>query len=106
MLSGRFFVFSLLMHRNNFWRCIMIYSIGYLPNEENRQNEENQFQVFRDHLPLILDHERDILDCADYFFCPLDFAFCSWAYVSGDGPLYLGYLLLGWRDGGLTAVCA
>jgi len=83
-----------------------LYSIGYLPNDENLKTGENQFQVFRDHLALILDHERDILKCADYFLCPLDFAFCSWAWVGGDGPLYLGYLLLGWRDGRLTAKCA
>ena len=83
----------------------MLYSIGYLPNEKNRQNEETQFQVFSDHLPLILQHERDILTCADYFFCPLDFAYCSWAYVGGDGPLYLGYLLLGWRDRSLNGLC-
>ena len=35
----------------------------------------------------------------------LDFAFCSWAWVGGDGPLFLGYLLLGWRDR-LIGVCA
>lgn len=82
----------------------MLCSVGFMPNEENPQNVENEFQVFFDHLPLILDHERNILACADYFFCRLDFAYCSWAWVGGDGPLYLGYLLLGWRDR-LTGVC-
>lgn len=83
-----------------------IFSNGYVPNKDNSRNSESQFQLFCDHLALILQHERDILSCADYFFCPLDFAFCSWPYVSGDGPLYLGYLLLGWRDRSLTADCA
>ena len=82
-----------------------LYSIGYSPNEENRQNRERQFELFRDHLPLILEHERDILGCADYFFCPLEFAYCSWAWVGGDGPLYLGYLFLGWKDRSFTGVC-
>jgi hypothetical protein len=82
-----------------------LYSIGYSPNEESRQNRERQFELFRDHLPLILEHERDILGCADYFFCPLEFAYCSWAWVGGDGPLYLGYLFLGWRDRSFTGVC-
>jgi hypothetical protein len=84
----------------------MLYSYGYFSDEEKLQNGEIQFQILSDHLPLILQHERDILTCADYFFCPLDFAYCSWAYVGGDGPLYLGYLLLGWRDRSLTGVCA
>ena len=83
----------------------MLYSYGYFSDEENLQNGEIQLQILSDHLPLILEHERDILTCADYFFCPLDFAYCSWAWVGSDGPLYLGYLLLGWRDGSLTGVC-
>jgi len=66
----------------------MLYSYGYFSDEENLQNGESQFQILSDHLPLILQHERDILTCADYFFCPLDFAYCSWSWVGGDGPLY------------------
>ena len=83
----------------------MLYSVGYMADEENPQNAENQFKMFRDHLPLILKHEQDILNCADYFFGRLDFAFCSGAWVDGDGPLYLGYLLLGWKAR-LIGVCS
>jgi hypothetical protein len=83
---------------------VMMFSSGYVPNADNSQNTEIQLQLFSDHLPLILEREREILNCADYFFCSLDFAFCSWAWAGGDGPLYLGYLLLGWRDR-LTGVC-
>jgi hypothetical protein len=84
----------------------MLYSIGFMPNEDNLENGKNEFQVFSDNLAFILEHERGILNCADYFFCSADFSYCSWAWVGGDGPLYLGYLLLGWRDGSLTGVCA
>jgi hypothetical protein len=80
-------------------------SIGYGPSERERQKEERELQLFSDNLPLIRAHENDILSCADYFFCPLSFAWCSWPYITGDGPLCLGYLLLGWRDGNLTATC-
>jgi hypothetical protein len=82
-----------------------LYSYGFNPTEAGSQKTETELQLFSENLPPILKHETHIISCAEYFFCPLKFAFCGWAYVSGGGPLYLGYLLLGWREGMLTGEC-
>ena len=83
-----------------------IYSYGFGPNEAESENSEAEFQLICDHLALILQHERDILSCVDYFFCRLTFAYASWPYIGGDGWLYLGYLLAGWKDGNFTGRCS
>lgn len=80
-----------------------IHSCGYFNPASSEKAEA--FDVFVQNLALIRHHEEDILECGDYFFCQLPFAYCSWPYISGDGPLCLGYLLLGWRDGIFREVC-
>lgn len=79
-----------------------IHSHGFAPLAKDSEHERREFW---DSLDLLLAHEPTVISSAEYFFCPLAFAFCSWPYVAGDGPLYLGYLLLGWRDGLLTEAC-
>jgi hypothetical protein len=82
-----------------------IISRGYEPNESAAKNTDREFQLFSQNIDLILKHEQDILACRDYFFCSLPFAYSSWLYCSGDGQLFLGYLLLGWKAGQLTEHC-
>ena len=50
-----------------------------------------------------LDQARSALR---YFFRQPTFAYCSWPYVSGDGPLNLGIILMGYERGILTAPCS
>ncbi|MGD9683772.1 MAG: hypothetical protein AB7W16_21615 [Candidatus Obscuribacterales bacterium] len=60
---------------------------------------------FVSHLSLILERRDEILQIPEYFFCSLSFSWCSWPYLGGDGPLPLGYLIVGWRDGWLKETC-
>ncbi len=60
---------------------------------------EEAFLLFTENLDMLRANEQKILETAEYFFCELPFAWCSWPYVGGDGPLCLGFLLLGWKDG-------
>ncbi len=80
-----------------------IYSCGYYSKASAEKTEA--FDVFVQNLALIRQHEGDILERGDYFFCKLPFAYCSWPYISGDGPLCLGYLILGWRSGLFIEPC-
>lgn len=80
-----------------------IVSRGYTGSPSS--NNEEEFLLFTENLELIRAHEKTILECAEYFFCDIPFASCSWPYIGGDGPLCLGYLLLGWRDGLLIEPC-
>jgi hypothetical protein len=82
-----------------------IHSHGHVPANIDKARLEEQFQFFTSNLSLLLKHEQDILNCRDYFFTPLSFAWCSWPWVWGDGPLCLGYLLMGWKDGIFTEPC-
>ena len=61
-----------------------IYSCGYFSPVSFEKTEA--FDLFVQNLTIIRDHEEDILNCGDYFFCELPFAYCSWPYISGDGP--------------------
>ncbi len=74
-----------------------IISRGYEPNESAAKNTDREFQLFSQNIDLILKHEQAILACSNYFFCSLPFAYSSWLYCSGDGQLFLGYLLLAWK---------
>ncbi len=77
-----------------------IYSRGHAPSFDEQDKD-----LFIENLDLLLLSERIILNDRDYFFTPLSFAWCSWPYVSGDGPLPLGYLLRGWGDEILKEPC-
>ena len=79
-----------------------ISSHGYTPLPDGAAGQTLSI----DNIELLWKNEAAVLGCADYFFCQHPAAFCSWAYFSGDGPLFAGYLLLGWRDGCLTQQCA
>ncbi len=81
-----------------------IHSRGYASEKADEQREKC-LNLFIEHLQLLCDRQSEILNCADYFFCPLPFAGCSWPYIGGDGPLCLGFLLLGWKDGLLIEIC-
>jgi hypothetical protein len=74
-----------------------IHSHGYAGSASSEMEEA--FLLFTENLDLIRLNSQKILDTAEYFFCDLPFAWCSWPYVGGDGPLCLGFLLLGWQDG-------
>ena len=78
-----------------------IQSVGYAPQRDSAADEK----LFFDNIELLLGNEEAILGCADYFFCRLTYFFCSWPYLGGDGPLFVGYLLLAWREGWLTETC-
>src|SRR5579885_1334501 len=76
-----------------------IHSYGYIPAQDDKLTRDKDFAAFTHGLDRILANEDQILGCPDYFFTPLSFAYCSWPYVGGSGPLCLGYLLTGWKDG-------
>jgi hypothetical protein len=80
-----------------------IVSQGYVGNPDSSKKES--ISLFTENIELLRAHEKNILECAEYFFCDIAFASCSWPYVTGDGPLCLGYLLLGWREGLLLESC-
>ena len=82
-----------------------IHSHGYVPQQDQADRRETEFQTFWENHRLLLDKQEEILSCPDYFFTPLSFAGCSWPYVGGGGPLCLGYLLLCWRSGLLVEPC-
>jgi hypothetical protein len=71
----------------------------------DREAIAREFELFLSNAQIIMEHQEEILGCKDYFFVPLAFAGCSFAYVGGGGPLCLGYLLLGWSDGILIELC-
>jgi hypothetical protein len=80
-----------------------VFSRGYA--EAASSDSEEACSTFIENLDLIRSSEQKILEMAEYFFCELPFSRCSWPYVGGDGPLCLGHLLLGWRDGILIEPC-
>lgn len=53
-------------------------------------------ELFIANLDLVLEHERDILSCDEYFFCRPEFTHYG---VYSNGHINVGTLLLGWRDG-------
>ncbi len=80
-----------------------IESRGYDPR---MGRSEQQLKLLGENLDLILERADRIVRCKDYFFCAPEFAWCSWAWVDGDGPLPMGYLLLGWSEGVLAEACS
>jgi hypothetical protein len=83
----------------------MLISQGYR-SEADIEEVQRDWQLFSQNIDLLRRHEESILSCRDYFFCHPAFASCSWSYLEGDGPLLLGYLLLGWRAGLLSEDCS
>lgn len=85
---------------------MVIVSRGHGPSPADLQLAADEFRLFVQQLDLVLARQSEILGNKDLLFCPLSFAWCSWPYVSGDGPLCLGYLLLAWNKGILTEPCS
>ena len=79
-------------------------SRGY-SNNSTVEDVDQDWELFSQNIDLLLNNEQKILNCTDYFFCNLSFAYSSWPYVSGDGQLCLGYLLLGLTTGQLIEHC-
>ncbi len=67
--------------------------------------EDTEWQLFCQHIDLLLKHKQTILTCSDYFFCCLSFAAASFPYLQGDGQLALGHLILGWEQSVLIERC-
>lgn len=80
-----------------------ISSCGYAPLASS--SDEEAFLLFSKNLERIKINAAKILETAEYFYCELPFAWCSWPYVGGDGSLPLGYLLLGWENGIFIEPC-
>lgn len=63
-------------------------------------------QAFLAHIPWLIEDAQSLLANTEVFKSfPGDFAHTSWPYISGDGPLCLGLLLLGWQNGVLCDRC-
>ncbi|MBI1270793.1 hypothetical protein GC174_10205 [bacterium] len=86
---------------------MVVYSRGFAPqNILTKEEAEEEKRFFLENLPVLLKHQKVVLDNPKYFFSlPGSFAFGSWPYIPGDGPVYTGYLLLGWQSGGLLEHC-
>jgi hypothetical protein len=82
-----------------------IHSFGFTPTCASAAASATEFEMFIEHLDLILQCEAEILLEQELFYCQPSFAWSSWPYVAGDGPLCLGYLILGWKNGILTETC-
>jgi hypothetical protein len=78
---------------------------AYAPDESDRERSAVEYALFCENLPLLLEHRQDVLACSEYFSCPLAFAWCSFLWIAGSGPLCLGYLLVGWQQGVLAEAC-
>lgn len=68
-------------------------------------NDEDAVLFFQD-IELLVEHADEIIERPEYFHCPLAFAYCGWPYVGGGGPLAVGHLLIGWREGYLIDECS
>lgn len=68
-------------------------------------NDIDDAVLFFQDIELLVEHADEIIARAEYFHCPLAFAYCGWPYVGGGGPLALGHLLIGWREGCLIDEC-
>lgn len=86
-------------------RSMVIKSSGYMPGTAHLPAAEGDARLFQEHFRLLLRNEPAILATAEYFFAQPSFAFCSFPYVVGDGPLFVGYLLLGWKNNLLIGSC-
>lgn len=86
---------------------MVVHSWGFAPqNIPTKEEKEEEKRFFLENLPVLLKHQKVVLENPKYFFSwPGSFAFGSWPYISGDGPVYTGHLLLGWQSGRLLERC-
>lgn len=85
---------------------MVIHSAGYAPPSRVQQNTGKDLEFLLRSFPLIWEQQEAILRQPELFEIQLDFAWCSWPYLDGDGPLCLGYLILGWQNGILQEPCS
>lgn len=79
-----------------------IESHGYTPAPVRAEEE----RTFCNQIPQLFENAEIILAHLEYFHCyPGEFAYTSWPYLRGDGPLCLGHLVLGWQLGILVQTC-
>ncbi len=78
---------------------------GYIPVSKDKKTWKQDFNTFFERLDEILSSRELILSDRKLFFTTLSFAFCSWPYIQGSGPLCLGYLLSGWENGIFIESC-
>ena len=83
-------------------------SYGHSPQNDPeairaRQEED---ELLRQHLPVILANSDRILETPRYFFCRLRTAYMSSLWIfGGGGPIPLGVLLLLWKAGEMIFEC-
>ena len=82
-----------------------IVSIGYRSTVAARAKAEDDSQLLQTKLSLLLTNIDKIMDRPEFYFCWPTNCWCSWPYFKGDGPIYLGYLLEGYRDQILKETC-
>lgn len=84
---------------------MVIHLSGYIPDSHEKANRDKDFDIFTKTLGQVLRNEQTLLSDPDSYSIPLSFAYCSWPYIEGSGPLSLGQLLSGWRDGLFKEIC-
>jgi hypothetical protein len=82
---------------------MVIHSYGFAPKSSSDLKEG--LDLFTDNLPLLLEFTQSIRKNSTWKSIELPFAWCSWPYISGDGPLALGMLLEGYLNGLLKEPC-
>ncbi len=80
-----------------------IHSYGFAPKPSPDLDEA--YHLFIKNLPLLLCNSQLVQSESEWNSIELPFAWCSWPYVSGDGPLTLGTLLAGYQNGLLKEPC-
>jgi hypothetical protein len=70
--------------------------------EEHRRLSSEEHELFFENLDLVLQHEKAILLCDEYFFCTPEFAGYG---LYSNFSLNVGTLLLGWRHGIFIDTC-
>jgi len=83
-----------------------IRSRGFAPEKASKPSTVNEFQLLAENLNLLLEHEEEIMSQPRYFYCEMEDAFLSMPYISGDGLIPLGVLMLLWRGEVLKDVCS
>ncbi len=79
-----------------------IQSQGFFPAPEIEIEKKRFFSQ----IPELLEKTNLILSDPESFSCyPGNFAYTSWPYLTGDGNLSFGQLVLGWREGVLRDQC-
>jgi hypothetical protein len=82
-----------------------IVSIGYRSTLAARAKANEDSQLLETNLSLLLANSAKIIETSEFYFCWPKCCWSSWPYLTGDGPLYLGYLMEGYRNQKLIETC-